>query len=54
MEHYNTLIYVKWRVIQFEGLRYELIDGVCHMTVDMKKGDEIHQAPSQHISPGRS
>jgi hypothetical protein len=29
--------------IQFEGLRYELIDGVCHVTLDMKNGDEIHQ-----------
>ena len=29
--------------IQFEGLRYELIDGVCHVTLDMKNGDETHQ-----------
>ncbi len=29
--------------IQFEGLRYELIDGVCHVTLDMKDGDEVHQ-----------
>ena len=29
--------------IQFEGLRYELIGGVCHVTLDMNKGDEIHQ-----------
>lgn len=30
--------------IQFDGLRYELIDGVLHTTLDMKQGDEIHQA----------
>ena len=29
--------------VQFEGLRYELIDGVCHVTLDMKRGDKIHQ-----------
>ena len=29
--------------IQFEGLRYELIEDVCHVTLDMKKGDEVHQ-----------
>jgi len=29
--------------IQFEGLRYELIEGVCHVTLDMKEGDEVHQ-----------
>lgn len=29
--------------IQFEGLRYELIDDICHVTLDMKQGDEIHQ-----------
>ena len=29
--------------IQFEGLRYELIDEVCHVTLDMKKDEEIHQ-----------
>ena len=29
--------------IQFDGLRYELLDDVLHVTVDMKKGDEIHQ-----------
>lgn len=29
--------------IQFEGLRYELIDGVCHVTLDMKDGDEVRQ-----------
>jgi len=29
--------------IQFEGLRYELIDGVCHVTLDMKHGEEVHQ-----------
>lgn len=29
--------------IQFEGLRYELIDGVCYVTLDMKHGDEVHQ-----------
>ena len=30
--------------IQFDGLRYELIDGVLHTTLDMKQGNEIHQA----------
>ena len=29
--------------IQFEGLRYELIDTVCHVTLDMKSGDTVHQ-----------
>ena len=29
--------------IQFDGLRYELIGDVLHVTLDMKKGDEIHQ-----------
>jgi hypothetical protein len=29
--------------IQFDGLRYELIEGACHVTLDMKKDDEIHQ-----------
>jgi len=29
--------------IQFEGLRYELIDGVCHVTLDMKHGDAVQQ-----------
>ena len=29
--------------VQFAGLRYELIDGVCHVTLDMKRGDEVHQ-----------
>jgi hypothetical protein len=29
--------------IQFEGLRYELIEGVCHVTLDMKDGDEVHR-----------
>ena len=29
--------------IQFDGLRYELIDDVLHVTLDMKKGDEIQQ-----------
>lgn len=29
--------------IQFEGLRYELIEEVCHVTLDMKHGDEIQQ-----------
>ena len=29
--------------IQFEGLRYELIDGFCLVTLDMKSGDEVHQ-----------
>jgi len=31
------------RFIQFDGLRYELIDDVLHVTLDMKQGDEIHQ-----------
>jgi len=30
--------------IQFDGLRYELTDGVLHVTLDMKQGEEIHQA----------
>ena len=30
--------------IQFDGLRYELIDGICHVTLDMKQGDQVHQA----------
>ena len=30
--------------IQFDGLRYELIDGVLHVTLDMKKDNEVHQA----------
>ena len=30
--------------IQFDGLRYELVDDVLHVTLDMKHGDEIHQA----------
>jgi hypothetical protein len=29
--------------IQFEGLRYELIEDVCHVTLDMKKAGEVHQ-----------
>ena len=29
--------------IQFEGLRYELIEGVCHVTLDMKEDNEVHQ-----------
>lgn len=29
--------------IQFDGLRYELIDAVLHVTLDMKQGEEIHQ-----------
>ncbi len=29
--------------VQFEGLRYELIDGVCHVTLDMKRGDQVHR-----------
>jgi hypothetical protein len=29
--------------IPFEGLRYELVDSVCHVTLDMKDGDEVHQ-----------
>ena len=29
--------------IQFEGLRYELIDDDLHVTLDMKDGDEIHK-----------
>ena len=29
--------------IQFEGLRYELIDGACHVTLDMKHGDGVRQ-----------
>ena len=29
--------------IQFEGLRYELIDGFCHVTLDMKSGDGVKQ-----------
>jgi hypothetical protein len=29
--------------IQFEGLRYELINGACHVTLDMKKDDTTHQ-----------
>jgi hypothetical protein len=29
--------------IQFEGLRYELIDGACHVTLDMKNDGEVHQ-----------
>lgn len=31
------------KYIQFEGLRYELIDGVCHVTLNMKQGDQVHQ-----------
>ncbi len=31
------------KFIQFDGLLYELIDDVLHVTMDMKKGDEIHQ-----------
>ena len=30
--------------IQFDGLRYELTDDVLHVTLDMKQGDEVHQA----------
>jgi hypothetical protein len=29
--------------IQFDGLRYELIDAVLHVTLDMKQGDGTHQ-----------
>ena len=29
--------------IQFEGLRYELIEEKCHVTLDMKSNDEVHQ-----------
>ena len=29
--------------IQFDGLRYELIDNILHVTLDMKKDNEIHQ-----------
>ena len=29
--------------IQFEGLRYELIDELCHVTLDMKNGDAVQQ-----------
>ena len=29
--------------IQFDGLRYELTDGVLHVTLDMKDGNETHQ-----------
>jgi len=29
--------------IQFEGLRYELIDDACHVTLDMHSGEEIKQ-----------
>ena len=29
--------------IQFEGLRYELIEDACHVTLDMKKAGEVHQ-----------
>jgi hypothetical protein len=29
--------------IQFDGLRYELIDGALHVTLEMQRGDEIHQ-----------
>jgi hypothetical protein len=28
--------------IQFEGLRYELVDGTLHVTLDMKRGDDTH------------
>jgi hypothetical protein len=38
-----TFVEIGENFIQFEGLRYELIDGVCHVTLDMKKGDETHQ-----------
>lgn len=27
--------------VQFEGLRYELIDNNCHITLDMQSGDEV-------------
>jgi len=30
--------------IQFDGLRYELTDGVLHVTLDIKQGDKVHQA----------
>ena len=29
--------------IQFDGLRYELIDNILHVTLDMKKDNEVHQ-----------
>ena len=29
--------------IQFDGLRYELIDDTCYVTLDMKNNDEIQQ-----------
>ena len=29
--------------IQFDGLRYELIDDVLHVTLDMKQGNDIQQ-----------
>jgi hypothetical protein len=29
--------------IQFEGLRYELIEDICYVTLDMKKGNAIQQ-----------
>lgn len=34
--------------IQFDGLRYELIDGVLHVTLDMKQGDDIHQVKFEY------
>jgi hypothetical protein len=41
----HTFTYVEMgeNYIQFEGLRYELINDTLHVTLDMKKGDETQQ-----------
>jgi hypothetical protein len=41
--HTFAFVEIGENYIQFEGLRYELIDDVCHVTLDMKEGEETHQ-----------